>query len=100
MRHLLVAAGLVGAVLVYLWLDREAGIRTYLELREAVARTDHRIVEAGKENAALRAEARALAEDPAAQERAIREDLDLVKPGESLVRLPPPGQNSAIFLTK
>lgn len=39
----------------------------------------------------LRREARALAGDPAALERAAREDLNLVKPGEIVIRLDGPG---------
>jgi cell division protein FtsB len=35
---------------------------------------------------ALRAEVRALERDPFSLERAIREDLDLAKPGEVIVR--------------
>ena len=44
-----------------------------------------------EKNLRLRREARALAGDPAALERAAREELGYVRPGERVYELPPAG---------
>ncbi len=80
---LLIAAGLAGLHLV---LDPE-GLPKTLRLR-----TDCETLEAanGKleaENERLRREFRALAADPAELERAAREELGLIRPGEVVLRL-------------
>nr|MDQ3347897.1 septum formation initiator family protein [Acidobacteriota bacterium] len=51
----------------------------------ASRRLSHRLTQLEVENAGLREQARRLADDPAAIERAAREDLGLIKPGEILV---------------
>jgi cell division protein FtsB len=64
-----------------------SGLRKHLELREAVARmrTENRVLEL--DNARLAREARALRSTPAAIERAAREELRFVRPGEIVYRL-------------
>ncbi len=66
--------------------DRHAGLGTWLELRGELRASRIRIDRLHREVEALRAEVRALERDPFSLERAIREDLDLAKPGEVIVR--------------
>ncbi|HEY6106551.1 MAG TPA: septum formation initiator family protein [Anaeromyxobacteraceae bacterium] len=56
-------------------------------LEEAARRLDRENGRLRQEVVRLRREARALAGDPAALERAAREDLNLVKPGEIVIQL-------------
>jgi cell division protein FtsB len=58
------------------------GVRKYLRLRAEVARVKSENAQLASENAALAREARALRVDPAALERAAREELRFVRPGE------------------
>lgn len=60
------------------------------DLEEAARRLDDENGRLRQEVLRLRREARALAGDPAALERAAREDLNLVKPGEMVIRLDGP----------
>jgi cell division protein FtsB len=90
----LLAVALAAAVL-----DQDAGIRAWLGLRRDVAASEERLQALRAEIEARRQEARALESDPAAQERAIREELGWARPGELVVKLPP-AQNSSISLTK
>ena len=107
MRYLAIPA-LVAAALAMAWLDTDAGLRAWLGLRRDVSAARGRIQALQAEIAELDAQARALASDPVAQERAIREDLGWAKPGESLVRMPPAeagpspdhSENPSISLTK
>ena len=56
-------------------------------LEEAARRLDKENARLRQEVVRLRREARALAGDPAALERAAREDLNFVKPGEIVIQL-------------
>lgn len=56
-------------------------------LEEAARRLEQENGRLRQEVVRLRREARALAGDPAALERAAREDLNLVKPGEIVIQL-------------
>lgn len=58
------------------------GLRRYLSLAEEVRRMEGENGRLAAENAALAREARALRSDPAALERAAREELRFVRPGE------------------
>jgi cell division protein FtsB len=73
----------------YAWLDPVAGVETWQRLQREVAEAEARVraLEAGNER--LRAETEALRTDRFAQERAVREELRWVRPGEILVRVPP-----------
>jgi cell division protein FtsB len=64
-----------------------SGIRKHLRLREDVRRMAEENRRLGEENARLAREARALRLDPAALERAAREELRFVRPGEIVYRL-------------
>ena len=77
---LLLAAGAYAA-----W-DSDSGIRTWLRLRAELWAAEAGVEEVRLQVAALEDEARALAEDPFALERAIREELGWARPGETVVR--------------
>lgn len=68
-------------------LDERTGLPAWRRLREDLTAATARIEGLRGEIASLRAEAVALESDPFAVERAIREDLGLARPGESVVRL-------------
>ena len=58
------------------------GVRKYWRLRTEVRRMEVENAQLAAENAALAREARGLRGDPAALERAAREELRFVRPGE------------------
>ena len=90
MRRLLLIPAVIAVAVVYAMLDQASGIRAWLRLRSHLVASAGRIEELQHEVDALRAESSALKHDPFATERAIREDLELAKPGETVVRLPRP----------
>ncbi len=63
------------------------GLRKHLRLQDEVRRAQARNRELRHENLRLRREARALLGDPAALERAAREELGYVRPGEIVFQL-------------
>lgn len=85
MRYLWIPA-LLAAALAAAWLDEDAGLRTWWRLRHDVEAAEARIRDLRTQIESLRAEAEALESDPAAQERAIREELEWARPGETVVR--------------
>jgi cell division protein FtsB len=82
----LVAAGVIAVA------DGDAGIPTWLRLRGDVERAEKRVQTLVSSTAALRGEIEALRQDPFALERAIREDLELARPGEIIIRFDRPGR--------
>ena len=86
MRPVLLALALVCAAVGYAWFVPESGFPTWLRLRE-VAQAEERIRALERQNEVLRDEVAALRTDPFAQERAVREELGWVRPGETLVRV-------------
>lgn len=88
MRPFLLAITLVVTVLAYAWLLPESGFPTWLRLRQEVTQAEQRIELLERQNHALRDEVVALQRDSFAQERAVREELGWVRPGEVLVRAP------------
>jgi cell division protein FtsB len=88
LRPFLLAISLIAAALAYAWLVPQSGIPTWLSLRREVAEAEQRIRALQRQNDALRGEVDALQRDPFAQERAVREELGWVRPGEILVRAP------------
>ena len=68
-------------------LDEGTGIPAWRRLRDDLTAAHARIEILRGDIAALRGEALALESDSFAVERAIREDLGLAQPGESVVRL-------------
>ncbi len=66
--------------------DRDSGVGTWLRLRSELAQSDARIRRLEAETVSLRRQIEELRTHPWAIERAIREDLDLARPGEVLIR--------------
>ena len=87
-RPVLIATALVCAAIAYAWLVPESGFPTWLSLRDEVAQAEARIHILEHENTALRDEVTALAREPFAQERAVRETLGWARPGEVVLRAP------------
>jgi cell division protein FtsB len=90
LKGFLLIPALVAAALLYAVFDEESGVRTWLQMRSDLGASRVRISEIRRENRALRQEAALLESDPFAIESAIREDLNLARRGERLVRLPAP----------
>jgi cell division protein FtsB len=67
--------------------DPESGVRAWIALDRERAAAEGRLEALRKEVSALEAEADALEGDPLAIEMAIRTDLGLVQPGETIVRV-------------
>jgi len=93
LRSSLVVLGLAVCAAMLVVVDRESGVGTWLRLRSELAESDTRIQRLESETRALREQIEELRAEPWAIERAIREDLDLARPGEVLVRFrrPDPG---------
>jgi cell division protein FtsB len=87
LRHYWILPAIVAAVLAAAMLDGEAGLRTWLRLRGDLRAAEARIETLRDEIAVLKDETEALRSDPFAIEAAIREDLHLARPGETVVRL-------------
>lgn len=68
--------------------DRESGLSTWFQVRSELRESNSRIALLREEIAVLKWEVVALSSDPFAIERAIREDLELARPGETVVRFP------------
>lgn len=66
-------------------LAEESGVSTWLSLRESLEVSSVRVAELEAENEVLRSEIAMLEAEPAAVDRAIREELDLALPGEVVV---------------
>lgn len=81
-----VYAGALVALAAWSALDPE-GLRKDLRLRDEVRRMAADNARLAAENARLAREAEALRHDPAALERAAREELRFVRPGEVVFRL-------------
>jgi cell division protein FtsB len=85
-RGLLLIPALVAAALVYAAFDPDSGIKTWLQMRADLEASHTRIEEVRREIRALQRDAAVLENDAFAIESAIREDLKLARPGETLVR--------------
>jgi cell division protein FtsB len=88
-RAFLVAALLVAVVATVAAVDRESGLPMWWHLRGELQASGDRLDRLARENEALQAEIDALDSDPFALERAIREDLELARTGEVIVRFTP-----------
>jgi cell division protein FtsB len=78
---------LLALALAHATLDEETGIRQWLHLRGELVDARARIDALQREIEALRREARLLETEDFATEQAIREELGLARPGETLLRL-------------
>ena len=83
------ALGLGTAVIVLVaasaLLDEESGVGIWRQLRESLAVSQARVDVLEQRNQALRREIELLEAEPTALDRAIREELDLALPGETVV---------------
>jgi cell division protein FtsB len=77
----MIVSGLVLAIF-----DQKSGLPTWWRLRGELADGEARLARLSEETSGLRDEIRALEEDPFAIERAIREELELARPGEVVIR--------------
>lgn len=89
-RKLVGVAAVVAAVLTLISVADARGFRRYLRLRQEVRALEARNQALAEQNEALRREISALREEPAALERAAREELGYVKPGELVFHLESP----------
>ena len=87
MKRYWIAPAIVAVALAAVMFDSEAGLRTWLRLRGDLRAAEARIETLRGEIAVLEAKTEALRSDPLAIETAIREDLHLARPGETVVRL-------------
>ena len=86
-RKLLGVAACVAAVLTLVSVVDAKGFRRYLRLRQDVESIQERNRALSEQNAALLREINALRNEPAALERAAREELGYIKPGELVFHL-------------
>ncbi len=93
MRAFLLAPIFVAAVFVLAVSDRDSGLPKWLQVRSELRESTSRIALLREEIETLEVEVEALRSDPFAIERAIREDLELAKPGETVVRFPSRGSS-------
>ena len=91
-----VAVGLAAA-LVLAVLDRDSGLLTWPELSKQRSELRSQIEDQRHANAATARQIEALINDPHETDRAIREALDLAKPGETIVRFKRGNASSGTF---
>jgi cell division protein FtsB len=89
-QKLLMVSGVLAGVLSLASAADARGFRRYLKLRDDVEALQQRNQAVAAQNEALRREIQALRDDPAALERAVREELGYVKPGELVFHLESP----------
>lgn len=85
-REIPIALAVVAAAVGVAVADTNSGVRTWLQVRRDLAVAQARVVELEKRIETREGETESLRRDPLALERAIREDLGLAKPGETVVR--------------
>jgi cell division protein FtsB len=91
MRSLWTIPLLAAAALVFAWIDGDAGLRAWWDLRGEVGEAQQRIEALRSDVAARQRDAADLEDDEFAIERAIRERLEYARPGETIVKLRDPG---------
>lgn len=89
-RQKLLSVAAVAVALSLVSVVDAKGFRRYLKLRGDVKALQERNSALAAQNEALLREIQALREDPAALERAVREELGYVKPGEIVFHLESP----------
>ncbi len=95
MRGILVIPALLGLALLRVAFDGEAGIRPWLHLRAELQVARTRIELLRSQVAGLEREAELLDVRGFELECAVREELELVRPGQTLIRLNGYGVSSA-----
>lgn len=89
MKALTLGTFVIAAIALSALLDEETGVGIWRELRRDLDTANARVERLMRENDALRSEIVLLESEPAALDRVIREELDLVRPGEVVVRFEP-----------
>ncbi|MEZ4330140.1 MAG: septum formation initiator family protein [Myxococcota bacterium] len=89
MKALTLGTFVIAAIALSALLDEDTGVAIWRELRRDLDTANARVEQLMRENDALRSEIVLLESEPAALDRAIREELDLVRPGEVVVRFEP-----------
>ena len=90
MRTLGLGACLIAILAISALLNHESGVGIWLELREDLSGSAARVAQLARENDEMRNEIQMLEAEPAALDRAIREELDVALPGEIVVRFTRP----------
>lgn len=86
MRAYWLVSAVVAAGFIVAFMDQDSGVPAWLRARADLRESQARIAQLSVQNEALRAEIVSLETDPFALERAIREDLELAREGEVIVR--------------
>jgi cell division protein FtsB len=87
-KLLLIIPALLLAALIYISADQGTGLSTWMRDRDSLENSEKQIARLEAEIVRLKAEVDRLGRDPFAIERAIREDLEWARAGETVVRLP------------
>ena len=90
MRAYLIVPAVLAVGLAVTLTDQTSGLPTWLRLSAELDDSQARIIALEAETAGLRAQIDALSANDFALERAIREDLQLARPGELVVRFARP----------
>jgi cell division protein FtsB len=85
-REIFVSLAIVAAAAGVAVADEQSGVRTWLQVRRDLATAQARVVDLERRVEVLAGESESLRSSPLALERAIREDLGLARPGETVVR--------------
>jgi cell division protein FtsB len=88
-----ISGAILAFALVLALVDGHAGIRTWFRLQGELRASQARIAVLQGRIAAREAEAARLRGDDGAIEAAIREDLGMARPGETVVRFPDPSSH-------
>ena len=94
MKALGLGTGLIILAAASALLNDETGIVNWRDLRASLVVSSSRVAILEVQNEALRREIETLEKEPAALDRAIREELDLVLPGESIVYFTDGGEST------
>ena len=97
MKSLLIIPALLAAALIYISVDRGAGLSTWMRDRDALEDSTDQIQQLEAEIVRLKAEVSRLESDPFAIEQAIREELEWARAGETVVRIPGPSGSNPRF---
>jgi cell division protein FtsB len=94
LRQLWIVAAILGLAVAFALLDEGRGVPAWLRMRADLEDARGRMEALERDIAEAEDQARRLREDPFAIEEAIREDLGLARPGETVVRLAAPGSSN------
>ena len=92
MRTLGIGTCLIVILTISALLNHESGVEIWRELRAGLSESAARVGQLRRENDEMRNEIEMLKAEPAALDRAIREELDVALPGEIVVRFTSPGR--------